>query len=168
MATGSNGSEFFVAPASVSQARAGVVLPNKGSEDARHLLHHWTVEQPSGNQADRDYLPTGKVDWVLHLDFPSGTILKKSSIREVFSAIWTKEHDCPTLYGFSPESHLWTFVNAGGVPDSFSKLQLAWKLRSTENDQPLPADRLANFPCRHERSSNEVECVRCASQHFAR
>lgn len=139
--------KFFVAPASESQTRAEAVLPSKGSEDATHLLHRWIVDRQRGEPSDegRDYLPNGKIDWVVHLDFPPDTILKKASIQQVFSQGWREKHAYPELFGYSPEEKRWTYVNAGGVPDLYSGLQLAWKLRSLDDDEPMASDRLGTF-----------------------
>lgn len=139
--------KFFVAPASVSQARAEAVLPAEGSEDVSHLLHKWVVEKQHGKHSDegRDYLPNVKTDWVVYLDFAPNTILKKASIQQVFNPTWREKYDYPELYGYSPEEKRWTYVNAGGVPDLYSGLQLAWKLRSLDNDEPIASDRLGIF-----------------------
>lgn len=148
MATESEHTEkFFVAPASESQARAESVLPAKGSEDASHLLHRWVVEGQSGEHSDesRDYLPNKKIDWVVHLDFAADTILKKANIQQVFNQTWREKHHYPEIFGYSPEEKRWTFVNAGGVPDLYSRLQLAWKLRSLDNDESLASDRLGTY-----------------------
>lgn len=142
-----HGEEFVEATASESQARAEAVLPNKGSEDASHLLHQWVVERQRYETAkeDTDYLPNGKVDWVVNLDFAPDVILKKANVKQAFSQSWREKHDYPELFGFSPEEKRWTFVLAGDAPDSYSKLQLAWKLRSLDDDQPLTSDRLHTY-----------------------
>jgi cell division protein ZipA len=49
------------------------------------------------------------------------------------------------LFGYSPEEKRWTYVNAGGVPDLYSGLQLAWRLRSLDDDEPMASDRLGTY-----------------------
>jgi hypothetical protein len=147
MPSPSGANEDFIAAASESQARAEAVLPSEGSEDATHLLHQWVVDRPGNEPSDegRDYLPNGKIDWVVHLDFPPQTILKKASIQQVFSQGWREKHAYPVLFGYTPEEKRWTYVNAAGVPDLYSALQLAWKLRSLDDDERIASDRLRAY-----------------------
>ena len=133
------GEEFFVAPASESNARAEAILPTKGSEDALNLLHTFTAEElsrpPFGE--DRDYLPNDLVDWVVHDDFPPMIVLRKADIGSVFNVDWLNKNDRPIVFGFSPDTQRWTFVNAAGVPENYSRLQVAWKMRPFDKDGPI-------------------------------
>ena len=131
--------EFFIAPASMSQARAEVVLPSQGSEDVSHLLRQFKQDEcckPPFDQ-DQDYLPNAKVDWVVHVDFAPTVVLGKAAIGKVFDVDWLNKNDRPTVFGFSPETRRWTYVNAADVPDTYSRLQIAWKMRPLGNDEPI-------------------------------
>jgi cell division protein ZipA len=133
------GEQFFEAAASQSKARAEAVLPSQGSENVSHLLHTFTSDELSRPTFDenRDYLPNAKVDWVVHVDFPPEVILRKADIGKRINPDWLNTHDRPTLFGFSPEIQRWTFVNAGGVPSNYSRLQIAWKMRPLGEDGPI-------------------------------
>jgi hypothetical protein len=121
---------LFVATASESRARANAVLPSQGSEDGSHLLHTFRKEELSSSPftENRDYLPSAKVDWVVHVDFPPGVVLRKAAIGKTLGPDWLNKYDRPTVFGFSPEIQQWTFVNAGDAPDKYSHLQIAWKM----------------------------------------
>jgi cell division protein ZipA len=118
----SNGEEFFLS----------LRLPTKGTEDASHLLHKWVIEKP--HDQVREYRPSDKVDWVVHIDLPPGTVLTRDTIEKILPERWRDQHLYPDVYGFSPDQKRWTFPNAGDVPDSYSGFQLAWKLRSMDNE----------------------------------
>lgn len=142
-----NPEDFFIAPASLSDARAGGLLPTRGSEDASHLLHPFSGMEPDGGDADeeRDYLPSAKVDWVVHVDLQPGEVLRKPELDAAFGVPWLNANDRPTVYGLSPENGRWTFVHAAGVPETYSRLQIAWKMRPFGKDGPIPEDHFERY-----------------------
>lgn len=155
------GEELFEATASESQARAEAVLPSEGSEDASHLLPTFTNEELSrpAFDEDRDYLPNSKVDWVVHVDFPSKVVLRKAGIGKVFTVDWLNKNDRPTIFGFSPETNRWTYVYAADVPNAFSGLQIAWKLRSLDNDEPIPKAQFERYKVTVEKAASTLKAA---------
>lgn len=141
------GEELFEATASESQARAEAVLPSEGSEDVSYLLPTFTEEELSRPtfDEDKDYLPSSKVDWVVHVDFPPMLVLRKADIGSVFDADWLNKNDRPTVFGFSPETLRWTYVYAAGVPETYSGLQIAWKMRPLDKDRPIPKKQFESY-----------------------
>src|ERR1043165_9791516 len=101
--------DFIVATASESNARAEAVLPSQGSEDVSDLLRTFTPDElsrPAFNE-DKDFLPNGKVDWVVHVDFPPTIVLRKAEMASIFNTDWLNSHDRPTVFGFSPDIERW-------------------------------------------------------------
>ena len=151
--------ELFEATASESQARAEAVLPTEGSEDASQVLGKFTKEELSRPPVDenRDYLPNPKVDWVLHVDFPPTLVFKKADIGSIFSKDWMNQHDRPTVFGFSPDIRRWTFVYAGGVPDNYNRLQIAWKMRPIDHDGPITQQQFEGYKVAVEKAASKLK-----------
>lgn len=151
--------QFFLAAASQSKARAEAVLPSQGSEDVSHLLRTFTADELSrpAFDEDRDYLPNAKVDWVVHIDFPPAVVLRKADIGKVFSTDWLNKHDQPTVFGFRPDTQRWTFVNALGVPDNYSRLQIAWKMRPLGEDGPIARQHFEHYEIAVGKAASNLE-----------
>jgi cell division protein ZipA len=153
------GGELFEATASQSKARAEAVLPAQGSEDASHLLRKFPKEELSRPPFDeaRDYLPNARVDWVVHVDFPPSVVLRKADIGTAFNKDWLNKHDRPTIFGFSPDILRWTFVNAGGVPENYARLQIAWKMRPFDQDGSIPQERFEQYKVAVEKAASKLK-----------
>jgi cell division protein ZipA len=153
--------QFFVATASQSQARAETVLPAQGSEDVSHLLGAFTGDEPSRPAFDehKDHLPNSKVDWVARVEFPSTVVLRKPDIASIFNADWLKKHHLPTVFGFSPDIQRWTFVSAGGVPDNYSRLQIAWKMRPLGEDGPIAKQQFEQYMVAVEKAASKLKAI---------
>lgn len=114
-----------------------MILPSTPSEDMSHLLV--TPKSASGNfdlDAPRDYLPDPNIDWTVTVEFDSAVPVQGESIKEALDYAWLGSHGNPTVYGFSPDTDHWTFVNAAGAPDSFTRLKIAWSLWDAIDEQP--------------------------------
>jgi cell division protein ZipA len=154
--------EFFVAAAGQSQARAEAVLPSQGSEDASDLLRKFTADELSrpAFDEDRDYLPNVKVDWVVHVDYSPLVALRRSKIESIFNAAWLSRNGGPTVFGFAPEIERWTFVSAGGAPEIYSRLQIAWKMRPIGKDMTITKQQFEQYQVRVERAASKLEATR--------
>jgi cell division protein ZipA len=136
-------------------------LPSHGSEDVSHLLHTFTEEKlfhPAFNEF-KDYLPNSKVDWVAHVDFPTTVVLQKADIASAFNVDWLNKNDRPTIFGFSPDIQRWTFVNAGGVPDNYSRLQIGWKLRPLGEDVPIAKQQFEQYIVAVEKAASKLKAI---------
>jgi len=161
MASQSNfgGDELFEATASESQARAEALLPSHGSEDASHLLRTFTEDEltrPPFDE-DRDYLPSSRADWVVHVDFPPAVVLGREDIGSVFNVDWLNNNDRPTVFGFSPENQRWTFVNAADSPETYSRLQIAWRMRPLFKDEPITKQQFERYKVAVETAASTLE-----------
>jgi cell division protein ZipA len=152
---------FFEATASQSKARAESALPSQGSEDVSHLLRAFTPDELSrpAFDEDKDYLPNRKVDWVVHVDFPPTVVLPKTNIASIFNVDWLNKHDRPTVFGFSPDIQRWTFVNAGGVPDKYTNLQIAWKMRPLDEDGPIAKQQFEQYKVAVEKAASQLKAI---------
>lgn len=120
--------EFFMSTESQSQERAGRVLPLEGSQDASHLVRVPVPPSQPDLDEDRDNLPDEKSDWVVTIDFEPPATMNRAQILEEFSSDWHNANGNPQLLGFSPEDGRWTYVRAGGVPDTYTRLCIGWSL----------------------------------------
>lgn len=129
---------YFFAPESESQERAGRVLPSKGSEDVSHLLK-LSVTGNAAKELDdeRDYLPNPQVEWIVHVDFAGDPVLDRSDLLKVLSPEWAEGSGTPQLFGYSSEDERWTYLRAGGVPETFTKLRFSWQLYDTLSEPPI-------------------------------
>jgi cell division protein ZipA len=114
-----------------------MILPSTPSEDMSHLLV--TPKSASGNfdiDAPRDYLPDPNIDWTVTVEFDGAVPVQGESIKEALDYAWLGSHGNPTVYGFSPDTDHWTFVNAAGGPESFTRLKIAWSLWDAIDEKP--------------------------------
>jgi cell division protein ZipA len=136
-----------------------MILPSTPSEDMSHLLV--TPKSASGNfdlDAPRDYLPDPNIDWTVAVEFDSAVPVQGESVKELLDYAWLGSHGNPTVYGFSPETGHWTFVNAAGAPDSFTRLKIAWSLWDAIDEQPkdISLDDLQRFKTAAEQQLSEL------------
>jgi cell division protein ZipA len=156
------GEKLFVATASQSKARAEAVLPAQASEDVSYLLHRFTKEELSRSPFGeaKDYLPSAKVDWVVHVEFPPTVVLRKTNIVSIFNKEWMNKHDRPTVFGFSPDTQGWTFVSAGGVPENYTRLQIAWKMRPFNKDGAITEQQFEQYRVAVENAGSKLKASR--------
>lgn len=125
-----NGQRFEIVPSSVSEGRVVKTgLPSKGSEDMTHLLRPPShAMKPRRHGEERDYRPDDKIDWVVDIAFDGAPVLRRSRILELLDKPWLTQNGQPEIYGWSPEDRHWTFLRAGGVSETYTKLAFAWHL----------------------------------------
>jgi cell division protein ZipA len=129
------GKPFFITSASENQARAGKVLPMKGSEDMSHLLE--TPKLPLGQakgEAKLDYLPDNATDWVVDVRFDGDPRLDPKVISSLFDDSWRKRYGGFTIYALDPETGHWTFLISADGPKRVTRLKLAWDLIDHSNN----------------------------------
>lgn len=136
-----------------------MALNSSPSEDLSNLLV--TPKSASGEfdfDAPRDYLPDPNIDWTVTVEFDGAPSVGGKSIRELFDYAWLGSHGNPTVYGFSPETGHWTFVNAAGAPESFTRLKIAWSLWDAIDEKPkdISLDDLQRFKTAAEQQLSEL------------
>lgn len=114
-----------------------MILPSAPSEDVSHLL----VKPQSASEvvdfdAPRDYLPDPKIDWTITVEFDGTVPVRGESIKGLLDHAWLGRNGRPTVYGFSPDTGHWTFVNASDTPKSFTSLKIAWSLWDAIDEKP--------------------------------
>ena len=127
---------------------AEIAFNSSPSEDVSHLL--MTPESASGEfdfDAPRDYLPDPNIDWTVTVEFDGSAPVGGESINELLDFAWLDSNGRPTVYGFSPDTGHWTFVNAADAPDSFTSLKVAWSLWNAIDEKPrdISLDDLERF-----------------------
>ncbi len=137
--------EFFIAAGPQSEARAASLLPITGSEDRRDLLKE--PELPVAPDADGNYRPDPKVNWVVDVTFAKPQRIEKAVLSGGFDHKWMGKVGRPEMYGKGAEDGLWTFVRAAGSPDFYTELAFAWRLLDGFEDsvKPLSAPDLAEY-----------------------
>jgi cell division protein ZipA len=103
------GEEFYLAPASASQARVRSVLPTKGSEDVSHLLGAINAQaQGPTDESKRDYLPDTATDWVIDVRFDGDPRLDPQRVSDLFGTEWRRRHGGLTIFALDPDTGHWT------------------------------------------------------------
>jgi cell division protein ZipA len=135
-------------PESESRARAERVLPSIPSEDASHLLKAPVAGAPEQDtepvEPHPDYLPDPLLEARFDISLPGDT--PKAVIIEAFSAQWRQKYP-GMVYGHSPQTGRWTFVEAADVPDRFDSLKYAVSLVRTWDPgaEAIDANRLRDY-----------------------
>src|SRR5215470_15098018 len=79
--------EFYMAPASESDARAARLLPTEPSEQAGSLLP--AIEVPEAAELEpREYLPRTASEWVVYVELVEPGDLLSSDIAALFDSEW--------------------------------------------------------------------------------
>jgi len=124
------GEKMVLVPSSQSNARVNATgLGSEGSEDMRHLLETPTrTKEVKAVASGKGYRPDDAIDWIVDIEFDGSPTLQRTAILEIFSSEWLKNNGNPDIYGWSPEDKQWTFLRAGGVPETYTKIALGWSL----------------------------------------
>jgi cell division protein ZipA len=144
-----NGERFTIVPSGVSKQRVvRTGLPAVGSESVANLLVPPSVAVKSRrHDEERDYRPDDTIDWVVDVEFAGSPILRRPRILKLFDNSWLAQNGQPEIYGWSPEDRYWTFVRAGGVPETYTKLAFGWSLCDplSKKDLKVEASTLLRF-----------------------
>lgn len=121
--------DYYLSTESETRVRVDSLMRPKGTEDVSNLLKE---PDSSGShsvpvQETRDYLPVEQTEWIVHADFEIPVIMQKAALDSIFTREWKEKYKEVTIYGYSPSEKRWTFVFAGGSPNDYSRLQVAWE-----------------------------------------
>jgi cell division protein ZipA len=128
---------LYVSPSGASDERAYGLLPEKGSEDASHLLHYPPARaQPAASDSAQEYFANPRYDWIIQVQ-PTRALLRREVLAQ-FGPQWLKQHGDPQLYGRATSNGRWTYLVAADGDSVFSEIALAWKLFDERAPTPRP------------------------------
>jgi len=128
--------KYFESTQSQSKERIKDLDLDKPSEDASYILDTKKLSFENIPVKDIEYKADPDTDWIINLTNSNGENFKKEDFSKIFDHYWRTNFPS-TIYGFSPEDNKWTFANAGGTPEIYSKLQIAINLQEVFNKQDL-------------------------------
>jgi cell division protein ZipA len=127
---------YFISTQSQSKDRIKNLNLDKPSEDVSYILDTNKLKFPDIVRATEnvEYKSDPEIDWVINLVSTDGTLFKKEDFNKMFDYDWRSKYTS-TIYGFSNEENRWTYANAGGTPDIYSKLQVAIDIQYVFNEE---------------------------------
>jgi hypothetical protein len=137
---------LYAEPSGRSDERAYQLLPEKGSEDASHLLHYPPADvPPATSDSARAYFANPRYNWIIQVQ-PAHP-LRRQEVVARFGPQWLGQHGDPQLYGRSTHNGRWTYLVAADGDSVFSEIALAWKLfdERTPTPRPFRVDALRSF-----------------------
>lgn len=130
----SNNDEMFISTQSQSTDRVKNLNLDQPSEDVSYILSKEKLSLPQRRLEEREeYKANPEREWVIDLIQVNGGNFKKEDLNKTFDYEWRSNFQS-TLFGFSPQENHWTYANAGGPPDTFSKLQVAIDVQRVYSD----------------------------------
>lgn len=126
---------YFISTQSQSNNKVKNLNLDKPSEDASHILDTNKLSFPDivRETENVEYKADPEREWIINLVPTDGTLFKKEDFNKMFDYDWRSKYQS-TIYGFSPEEKRWTYANAGGTPDIYSKLQVAINIQDVFNE----------------------------------
>lgn len=118
---------MFLSLASASNERAGAVLSLQPSEDKSGLLGEILVQE----HRDPGYAPDEHNTMCVTVCPVSGTLFNRSAVLDILGADWLKSSGGPEIFGLPPGETAWTYLRAGGVPEEYAQIKVAWPLSAT-------------------------------------
>jgi len=128
--------DYFMSTQSQSKERVKNLSLDKPSEDASYILDTNKLSFPDIKRETEgaEYKADPDKDWVIDLIPVNGDNFRKEDFTKMFDYDWRTKFQS-TIYGFSPEENSWTYADAGGTPDIYSKLQVAIDVQGVFNDE---------------------------------
>lgn len=127
---------YFISTQSQSNERVKNLNLDKPSEDASYILNANKLSFPDVNRESEniEYKADPEREWIINLIPTEGALFKKEDFNKMFDHDWRSKYSS-TIYGFSDEENRWTYANAGGTPDIYSKLQVAVDIQEIFNEE---------------------------------
>lgn len=106
------------------------------SKDLPYILDTNKLSFPSIKKEpqSRDYKADPEREWIIDIIQVNGGSFRKKDFEKMFDYEWRSKYQS-TIYGFSPAENRWTYADAGGTPDLYSKLQVAVNIQETYNEE---------------------------------
>lgn len=132
----SNVNGYFISTQSQSNDRLMNLNLDKASEDASYILNTTKLSFPDmEKEAENiEYKADPEKEWIIDLIQINGGDFKKEEFTKMLDYEWRSNYHS-TIYGYSPIDNRWTYANAGGTPDIYSKLQVAIDVQEVYNDE---------------------------------
>ena len=127
---------YFISTQSQSNDRVKNLNLDKSSEDASYILDTNKLSIPSidSKTEKTEYKADPEREWIINLIPIDGALFRKEDFNGMFDYDWRSKYSS-TIYGFSNEENRWTYANAGGTPDIYSKLQVAVDVQEVFNEE---------------------------------
>lgn len=134
-------SGYFISTQSESNERVKSLQLDKRSEDVSYILDtsRLTFPHMPPKPDTVEYKADPEREWVIDLIQVNGDNFKKNDFNKIFNYEWRTKFPS-SLYGFSPIDKRWTFADAGGTPDIYSKLQVAVDVQEIYSDKNMTYD----------------------------
>ena len=127
--------EMFISTQSQSSERVKNLNLDEPTEDVSHILDKGKLNLPEIKLEEKEeYKANPSREWIIDLIQINGDNFNKIDFNKMFDYEWRSNFQS-TLFGFSPEENRWTYANAGGTPDIYSKLQVAVDVQGVYNDE---------------------------------
>ena len=128
--------DYFMSTQNQTNDRVKSLNLEKASEDVSYILDTNKLSFPKiENESEKvEYKADSQREWIINLIQVNGENFKKEDLAKIFDYEWRSKFES-TIYGFSPEENRWTYADAGGIPNSFSKLQIAIDLQTVYNEE---------------------------------
>lgn len=127
---------YFISTQSQSNDRVKNLNLDKPSEDASYILDTNKLSFPNvvRESENVEYKADSEREWIINLISTDGALFKKEDFNKMLDYDWRSKYSS-TIYGFSNEENRWTYANAGGTPDIYSKLQVAVDIQEVFNEE---------------------------------
>ena len=103
------------------------------SEDVSYILDTGKLSYPKVKMTDDDdYEANPNTTWIIDLQLMNGGIFNKKELGQLFDEAWRKNY-VSDIHGHSTGDNKWTYVFAGGTPETYDKIQVAVELREIFN-----------------------------------
>lgn len=128
--------DYFISTQSQTNDRVKNLNLDKASEDASYILDTNKLTFPSIEKETEivEYKADSQREWIINLIQVSGENFKKEDFTKMFDYEWRSKFES-TIYGFSPAENRWTYADAGGSPDIYSKLQIAIDVQGVYSEE---------------------------------
>ncbi len=145
--------DYFISTQSQTNDRVKNLNLDKASEDASYILDTNKLSFPKFEKKTEkvEYKADSQREWIINLIQVNGENFKKEDFTKMFDYEWRSKFES-TIYGFSPEENRWTYADAGGTPNLYSKLQIAIDIQGVYNEENANYD-----PQKLERYITELE-----------
>ena len=127
---------YFISTQSQSNERIKELHLDKASEDALYILDTSKLSFPNIVRETKnvEYKADPDREWIIDLVPANGDNFKKEDFSKMFDYDWRTKFES-TIYGFSVEEKRWTYAEAGGTPEIYSKLQVAIDIQDVFNEE---------------------------------
>ena len=128
--------KYYISTQSQSNDRVKNLNLDKPSVNASSILDTNKLSFPDIKRETEnvDYKADPNREWIIDLVQVNGGVFKKEDFTKMFDYEWRSKYQS-TIYGFSSEENRWTYADAGGTPDIYSKLQVAIDVQGVFNDE---------------------------------